>query len=109
MPLVTHPGRVAEAPKVSSDVSIYFLLEFSHVKEIDVYFLGVKVTHLGAYTFGSGIWLCHRVPCFMASPLPDRASSRLTSCGLQVLPSLLLMERFPSSGYFTCLLLLVVM
>lgn len=87
MPLVTHPGRVAKSPKVSSDVSIYFLLEFSNVKEIYVYFLGVKGTRLGVFTFGSGIWLCHHVPCFMASPLRYRASSRLTSCGLQVLPS----------------------
>lgn len=31
--------------QVSSDASVYFLLELFNVKEVDVYFLGVKVTH----------------------------------------------------------------
>lgn len=95
--LVTHPGRVAKAPKVNSDVSVYFLLEFFNVKEIDVYFLGVKVTHLGAFTFGSVIWLFDRVPCLVASPL-QQSLSRLAPCGLQAFPPLLSVERIPSLG-----------
>lgn len=44
MPLVTLLEGYRSS-QVRSDASVYFLLELFNVKEVDVYFLGVKVTH----------------------------------------------------------------